>query len=135
MSKKRAYNLQLWRGLIQEQQASGKTIKAWCEEHGYTKDKYYYWLEQVREETFDEAFENLPAPASSGEVAVSAASSKAESESGGIFVELRVPSAPAMCKADSIPAAVIHMESIQIDVFRDTPEEVLRLLLSVLKDA
>lgn len=142
MSKKREYNLRLWKGLIQEQQASGMTITAWCKQNGYTKDKYYYWLEQVRNETFDTEVRNLPVPSEQERSAGTAVCSPAmmtDLSKECTFVELSAP-APVTTTEDTdvaaaCPAAVIRKDGMQIEIFRDTKEDFLRLLLTVLKDA
>ena len=46
---KQEYQLQLWNGMIQEQKASGLSIKNWCAERGLSENTYYYRLRRLRE--------------------------------------------------------------------------------------
>lgn len=136
MKRNREYNLQLWQGLIQERKASGKTILAWCEENGYSKDTYHYWRKQIKAEAESGGFQNPPDSAVSAGPGVCGGQTADLSEAGS-FVELRVPvsCAPDTHAEAASPAAVIRKEDIRIEVFRDTPECMLRPLLTALKDA
>lgn len=43
-----AYKLRQWMDLICDCKASGKSVKAWCDEHGICIKTYYYWQRRVR---------------------------------------------------------------------------------------
>ena len=43
-----AYKLRQWAELICDSKASGKSVKAWCEEQGVCIKTYYYWQRRVR---------------------------------------------------------------------------------------
>ena len=45
---KRLVRLSEWRSLIIQRSNSGQSIRAWCEENGFTEQQYYYWLRRVR---------------------------------------------------------------------------------------
>ena len=45
---KREFQLQQWRGMVQERKESGLSVKAWCSERGITEHVYYYRLRQLR---------------------------------------------------------------------------------------
>lgn len=45
---KREFQLQQWRGMVQERRESGLSVKAWCSERGITEHVYYYRLRQLR---------------------------------------------------------------------------------------
>ena len=47
---KRLVRLSEWRSLIIQRSKSGQSIRAWCEENGFTEQQYYYWLRRVRNE-------------------------------------------------------------------------------------
>ena len=47
---KQAVRLQQWSELIKTQQASGLTIKQWCEENGIKPNTYYCRLKKIREQ-------------------------------------------------------------------------------------
>lgn len=43
-----------WKLQAEECQVSGKTVKAWCEEHGIKQKTYYYRLNKVRDTLYRE---------------------------------------------------------------------------------
>ena len=45
---KKEFQLQQWRGMVQERMGSGLSVKAWCAERGITEHVYYYRLRQLR---------------------------------------------------------------------------------------
>ena len=47
---KQAVRLQEWSEQVQEQQASGLSIKQWCEENGIKPNTYYCRLNKIREQ-------------------------------------------------------------------------------------
>jgi putative transposase len=51
------YRAEQWTKIIQEQRASGKTVKAFCLERGLSRNAFFYWQRKLREA----ACENLPA--------------------------------------------------------------------------
>lgn len=52
---KRQTNIRKWTQIFSERNASGLTVRQYCEEHGITKDQYYYWLKVVREAAIEMA--------------------------------------------------------------------------------
>jgi hypothetical protein len=48
------YRLSQWAQVIQAQQESGKSIKAFCEATGIRKNKYFYWQKKLRSEACSE---------------------------------------------------------------------------------
>ena len=47
-----------WKQFILKRQASGLTINNWCQQHGFKRTTYFYWLRCIRQETC----QVLPAP-------------------------------------------------------------------------
>ena len=45
---KREFQLQQWRGMVQERKESGLSVKEWCAGCGITEHVYYYRLRQLR---------------------------------------------------------------------------------------
>ena len=45
---KREFQLQQWRGMVQERKESGLSVREWCLERGITEHVYYYRLRQLR---------------------------------------------------------------------------------------
>ena len=39
-----------WKQYILERQASGLTINQWCQQHGFKRTTYFYWLRRIRQE-------------------------------------------------------------------------------------
>ena len=50
---RQAVHLQEWSELIKAQQASGLTIKQWCEENGIKPNTFYCRLKKIREQFID----------------------------------------------------------------------------------
>lgn len=38
----------LWERLLQEQKASGKTVRAWCQEQKVRENRFYYWRKKLQ---------------------------------------------------------------------------------------
>ena len=38
----------LWERLLREQRASGKTIRAWCQEQKVGENRFYYWRKKLQ---------------------------------------------------------------------------------------
>lgn len=38
----------LWEKLLKEQRASGKTIRAWCQEQKVRENRFYYWRKKLQ---------------------------------------------------------------------------------------
>ncbi|KAF5077757.1 hypothetical protein DSECCO2_147940 [anaerobic digester metagenome] len=47
---KTKFRMEQWTQLIQNQQASGMSIKAWCQQTQIKETSYYYWLERIRKQ-------------------------------------------------------------------------------------
>ena len=45
---KNEFRSRQWAEIIKRCQASGKTVKSWCEENGINIKSYYYWLRKLR---------------------------------------------------------------------------------------
>ena len=50
---KRQVRMEAWSRNIQDRQASGQSIKAWCAGNGYKESQYYYWLKVIRERALE----------------------------------------------------------------------------------
>ena len=57
------YRLSHWAGVIRERNASGLSIKAYCESKGVRPNVYFYWQRKLREAACQEL---LPVPATGG---------------------------------------------------------------------
>jgi len=70
------YRQSHWAQIIQDRNASGLTIKAYCESEGIHVNSYYYWLKKLRE-------------AAGEELAITAGS--ANSLTLPVFAEVKLP--------------------------------------------
>ena len=71
-----------WRTLVAECRSSGKSVRAWCTEHGIGYKTYYRWEREIlqiaskeltlasREEKASPVFAQLPSPASISEKSI-----------------------------------------------------------------
>lgn len=51
-----------WAAIIKDCKASGQTVDTYCEQHGLSRDAYYYWLRKVKQAALKQAgFVELPA--------------------------------------------------------------------------
>lgn len=58
-----------WAAIIKDCKASGQKVDTYCEQHGLSRDAYYYWLRRVKEAALKQAgFVELPAPTSEPKV-------------------------------------------------------------------
>ena len=59
----RKIRLNEWAAVIKDCKASGLKVDTYCEQHGISRDAYYYWLRKVKEAALLQAgFVELPAP-------------------------------------------------------------------------
>ena len=88
------YRLTHWAGIIRERNASGMSIRAYCESIGLHTNVYHYWQRKLREAACKEL---LPAPVNGVEVAkvpagwaaVQTSNRQTQSSSGGeITIEI-----------------------------------------------
>lgn len=57
----RQIRLNEWATIIKECKASGQKVDIYCEQHGLSRDAYYYWLRKVKEAALKQAgFIELP---------------------------------------------------------------------------
>lgn len=57
----RQIRLNEWVAIIKECKVSGQKVDLYCEQHGLSRDAYYYWLCKVKEEALKQAgFVELP---------------------------------------------------------------------------
>lgn len=41
--------IQQWASVIHDRQESGLKVDDYCEQHGLSRDAYYYWIRKVKE--------------------------------------------------------------------------------------
>lgn len=102
-----------WKKLISECQASGVSVRSWCETNGICVQTYYRNLRRFREEIC----ESLPIPAT-------------EPENPAVFKKLEVQT-----PAPSLQAAVIiHLSAATIEVRNGTSQQTVEAVLLALKN-
>lgn len=58
----RQIRLNEWAAIIKDCKASGLKVDIYCEQHGLSRDAYYYWLRRVKEAALKQAgFVEFPA--------------------------------------------------------------------------
>ena len=80
---KRQANIRKWTEIFNDKNASGLTVRQYCEEHGITKDQYFYWLKIVRETAIEmverqNALVEIPATRSDAPAVISSGEPGAE---------------------------------------------------------
>lgn len=57
----RQIRLNEWAAIIKDCKASGQKVDIYCEQHGLSRDAYYYWLRKVKDAALKQAgFVELP---------------------------------------------------------------------------
>lgn len=116
--------LQYWLDVIRQCRASGLTNQAWCEQHDISLKSYYYWIAKIRKL----ALEELPRknhgcrPVMEQTVPVPEAAPE--------FTEV------SFCgrqNSNAAPAAVLHIGSMTVDLFEDTPCGLLEAILKAVR--
>ena len=116
--------LQYWLDVIRQCRASGLTNQAWCEQHDISLKSYYYWIAKIRKL----ALEELPRknhgcrPVMERTVLLPDAAPE--------FTEVSLRGRQDSC-AD--PAAVFHIDTVTVDLFEDTPRELLEATLKAVR--
>ena len=101
----REIRLRQWQEIFHDRKESGLTVKEYCQRHGLTKDRYYYWQKVARE-------------------AVIAAS-------GPVFAELK--SEMYDQAGEFMPELTIRIGTAVIYANRDTPEGLLQRTIRAAK--
>ena len=116
--------LQYWLDVIRQCRASGLTNQAWCEQHDISLKSDSYWIAKIRKL----ALEELPRknhgcrPVMERTVLLPDAAPE--------FTEVSLRGRQDSCAA---PAAVLHIDSVTVDLFEDTPRELLEAILKAVR--
>jgi len=116
--------LHYWLDVIRQCRASGLTNQAWCEQHDISLKSYYYRIAKIRKL----ALEELPRknhgcrPVMERTVLLPEAAPE--------FTEVSFRSRQDSCAAT---AAVLHIDTVTIDLFEDTPCELLEAILKAVR--
>ncbi len=116
--------LQYWLDVIRQCRASGLTNQAWCEQHDISLKSYCYWIAKIRKL----ALEELPRknhgcrPVMERTVLLPDAAPE--------FTVVSLRGRQDSCAA---PAAVLHIDTVTVDLFEDTPRELLEAILKAVR--
>ena len=100
--------------IIKDCKASGQTVDIYCEQHGLSRDAYYYWLRKVKEAALKQAsFVELPV------LQPEQAPSKAV-EKGSSAFEIQM---------------IIKIKEIEFCVNENTSSELISRMLEVIRHA
>ena len=116
--------LQYWLDVIRQCRASGLTNQVWCEQHDISLKSYYYWIAKIRKLALEELPRKNHGCRPVMELAVPAPDVASE------FTEVSVcgrqdPSAAL--------AAVLHIGSVTVELFEDTPCGLLEAILKAVR--
>ena len=131
MSKKHEYYLKKCQILIKECRASGMSVVEWCAANNLSKYKYYYWLEKIRTECYEEAIAQLQPIKATGELAISGQMQTST------FVEITPETINAIPKQANFgqPVAVVQTGNIRIEIMPNAPSSFIRQLLEAARYA
>ncbi len=116
--------LQYWLDVIRQCRASGLTNQTWCEQHDISLKSYYYWIAKIRKL----ALEELPRKRNGSRPAME--QTALLPDAAGEFTEV------SFCgRQDSgaAPAAVLHIGTVTVELFEDTPRELLETILKAVR--
>ena len=108
---KAAFRLKQWTKIIQDCQASGMTVVAWCRQNNVNAKSYYYWLRKLRIMACETA--ELPA---------------LRDEQPIVPLEFK-PSKPS-----ERAIITVHLPSVSIDIQNGASQQTIEAVLSALKN-
>ena len=116
--------LQYWLDVIRQCRASGLTNQAWCEQHDISLKSYYYWTAKIQKLAPPELPRKNHGSRQIMEQTVPALDAAPE------FTEV------SFCgrqDSSAAPAAVLHIDTVTVDLFEDTPRELLEAILKAVR--
>lgn len=116
--------LQYWLDVIRQCRASGLTNQAWCEQHAVSLKSYYYWIAKIRKL----ALEELPRKSHGCRPVME--QTALMPDAAPEFAEISLRGRQNSCAA---PAAVLHTGTVTVELFEDTPRELLEAILKAVR--
>ena len=116
--------LQYWLDVIRQCRASGLTNQVWCEQHDISLKSYYYWIAKIRKLALEELPRKNYGSRPVMEQTLPALDAAPE------FTEV------SFCgrqDSSAAPAAVLHIDTVTVDLFEDTPRELLEAILKAVR--
>lgn len=116
--------LQYWLDVIRQCRASGLTNQAWCEQHAVSLKSYYYWIAKIRKL----ALEELPRKSQGCRPVMKQTALVPDAAPEFTEVSLR-----GRQDSRAAPAAVLHTGTVTVELFEDTPRELLEAILKAVR--
>ena len=110
---KTKFRMEQWIQLIQDQQVSGMSVKAWCQQTQIKETSYYYWLKRIRQQ------------------ACSREMITAQSEPDGPITFAKLPI--NLEKTNRSAAVVINFPSASVEVMDGAAPETIEAVLQAMK--
>lgn len=107
--------IQQWAAVIHDRQESGLKVDAYCEQHGLSRNAYYYWLRKVKEAALTQTgfVEIQPV-----DTAPDASSKTLQGESTSF-----------------IPQMLISLNGMSLGIRQDTPMDLFARVIGVIRHA
>ena len=116
--------LQYWLDVIRQCRASGLTNQVWCEQHDISLKSYYYWIAKIRKLALEELSRKRNGFRPVMEQTVLLPDAAAE------FTEVSLRGRQDFTAA---PAAVLHIGTVTVELFEDTPCGLLETILKAVR--
>lgn len=116
--------LQYWLDVIRQCRASGLTNQVWCEQHDISLKSYYYWIAKIRKL----ALEELPRKRNGSRPVME--QTVLLPEAAAEFTEVSLRGRQDFTAA---PAAVLHIGTVTVELFGDTPCGLLETILKAVR--
>ena len=116
--------LQYWLDVIRQCRASGLTNQVWCEQHDISLKSYYYWIAKIRKM----ALEELPRKRNGSRPVMEQTALLPDEAAEFTEVSLR-----GRQDFTAAPAAVLHIGTVTVELFEDTPRELLEAVLKAVR--
>ena len=116
--------LQYWLDVIRQCRASGLTNQVWCEQHDISLKSYYYWIAKIRKL----ALEELPRKRNGSRPVMEQTALLPDGAPEFTEVSLR-----GRQDFSAAPAAVLHIGTVTVELFEDTPCGLLETILKAVR--
>ena len=117
--------LQYWLDVIRQCSAFGLTNQIWCEQHHISLKSYYYWLSKIRKFALKELTHK-----ENGIYMCTERQAGLLAESASESAELSLPDRN-ISRSDS--AAILHIESIMVELYEGISAQMLESILKEVK--
>ena len=106
-----------WAAIIKDRHDSGLKIDDYCEQHGLSRNAYYYWLRKVKEAALTQT----------GFVEIQTGSAEPETPAE--------PHASQKTGSSFIPQMLVSLNGISMGICQDTPMDLLARVIGVVRHA